>query len=522
MAPVAGETQAGSASDGPSSRRPNILFIPVDDLKPLLGCYGSAEIRTPNIDRLAARGTVFLNNHCQQAVCGPTRASIMTGGYPDSTGVWDLKTRMREVNPGILTLPQYLIQQGYETTSLGKTYDNRCVDSDGDKLSWSIPRDTEKIEIFDVKEMVRGYRNPQTKAAIAIGEAALAGKSFRDEGEKKIAMKTAAGAMVSPATERVEGPDDACFDGALAAAGCRQLEKLAASQKPFFLSVGFLKPHLPFIAPGKYWDMYDRKNIRIHPFQRPAENSPEIAYHNSGELRNYSDIPDVGAVTPDQQKELIHGYMACVSFVDAQIGKILDKLDELGIADNTIVCLWGDHGWHLGDHGLWCKHSTFENATRAPLIIAAPGKPRGNRTDSISGFIDVFPTLCELAGVAAPPSVQGKSLVPLMEHPESSVREVVLSQYPRTIDDEPAMGYALRSDRYRYVKWLQMDYRKGERSGLLVAAELYDYEKDPMETVNQADNDAYKDVVAQFEAHFKDMKVAQHTGLYAVDSKENK
>lgn len=513
------ELRAGEPANPPQAKH-NILFIAVDDLKPLLGCYGNPEIKTPNIDRLAARGTVFFNNHCQQAVCGPTRASLMTGMYPDHTGVWDLKTRMREVHPDILTLPQYLIQHGYETTSLGKTFDNRCVDSNGDKPSWSIPRDTEKIEIADVKGMVRGYRSEATKAAIALGEAALAGKTFADEVEKKKALKGVAGARVAPATECVDAPDDAFFDGALADAGCRQLGKLAASKRPFFLSVGFLKPHLPFVAPKKYWDLYDRSRISVHPFQSHAKNSPEIAYHSFGELRGYSDIPDLGEVSPDQQKELIHGYMACVSYVDAQIGRLLDKIGELGIADNTIICLWGDHGWHLGDHGLWCKHSTFENATRAPLIVSAPGKSGGQRTDSISGFIDVFPTLCELAGVPVPRHLDGTSLVPLMENPGNSVREDILSQYPRTIDDKPVMGYALRSGRYRYVKWLQLDYRKGERSGLLVATELYDYEKDPLEKVSEAGNEKYKEVVLHFESRFKKMNVAQHKGVYGAGPKD--
>ena len=199
--------------------------------------------------------------------------------------------------------------------------------------------------------------------------------------------------------------------------------------------------------------------------------------------------------------------------MDAQVGKLLDKLDELGIADNTIICLWGDHGWHLGDHGLWCKHTNFEQATRAPLIITAPGMPRGVVTDAPTGFIDIFPTLCDLAGLPIPGHLQGKSIVPLMKDPSGTVREAILSQYPREMDRKPVMGYALRSKRYRYVKWLQMDYRKGERAGPLVATELYDYEKDSLETASQAGNPEYKAIVDQFEALFEQMKVAQHTAL---------
>lgn len=496
--------------------KPNVLMIPLDDLKPLLNCYGVEGILTPNIDRLAARGTVFLNNACQQAVCGPTRASLMTGLYPDSTGVWDLKTRMRDVNPDVLSMPQYFIQNGYETTGIGKTYDSRCVDKRLDEPSWSIPYGSEKrIYASGLGPSFRGYRNPETVAVAEKAKEAVKGKKFNSGSARNRAMAEAAGPMAAPATECMDVPDDAYTDGTLATAGCRLLEKLSAGDKPFFLSVGFQKPHLPFVAPKRYWDLYDRAKIALHPFQKHAENGPELAYHTSGELRSYSNMPKEGELTSEQQAELIHGYRACVSYVDAQVGKLLDKLDALGIAGNTIVCLWGDHGWHLGDHGMWCKHSNFEQAVRAPLIIAAPGKPKGNKTDAPTGFVDVFPTLCELAGLPIPAQLQGKSVSPLMSNPAGSVREAILSQYPRGIDGRPVMGYTLRDRRYRYVKWLQMDYRKGERSGLLVARELYDYQEDPYETVNQAENTDFAEIVARFEAVLKETNVAQHTGKYA-------
>ena len=495
----------------------NVLMIPVDDLKPLLNCYGVDGILTPHIDRLAARGTVFLNNACQQAVCGPTRASLMTGLYPDSTGVWDLKTRMRDVNPDILSMPQYFIQQGYETTGVGKTYDSRCVDKKLDAPSWSIRYGSEKrVYASGLGPSFRGFRHPETVAVAAKAKAAVKGKKFKSGSARNRAMADAAGPMAAPATECMDVPDNAYNDGALADAGCRLLEKLSAADKPFFLSVGFLKPHLPFVAPKKYWDLYDRAEIALHPFQKRSAGGPELAYHTSGELRSYSNIPRKGDIAPKQQAELIHGYRACVSYIDAQVGKLLDKLDALGIADKTVVCLWGDHGWHLGDHGMWCKHSNFEQAVRAPLIVAAPGKPKGNKTDAPTGFVDVFPTLCELAGLPVPEQLQGKSVASLMSNPGGSVREAILSQYPRGIDGRPVMGYTLRDRRYRYVKWVQMNYRKGERSGLLVARELYDYQKDPHETVNQADNSDFAAVVARFEAVLKTMKVAQHTGKYAA------
>jgi iduronate 2-sulfatase len=493
----------------------NVLMIPVDDLKPLLGCYGVKELLTPHIDRLAAQGTVFLNNSCQQAVCGPTRASLMTGMYPDTTGVWDLKTRMRDVNPDVMSMPQYFIEQGYETTGLGKTYDPRCVDKKLDEPSWSIRYGTQKpLYSTTAARPMWGYHHPETRAAKKKGNAAIKGKKFRSGSARNRALAEAAGPMAAPATECMDVPDDAYPDGALAKGGCAMLEKLAKADKPFFLSVGFVKPHLPFVAPKKYWDLYDAAKIKIHPFQDKAKDPVDIAYHNSGELRSYSDIQVKGDLTEAQQIRLIHGYRACVSYVDTQVGVLLDKLDELGIADKTVICLWGDHGWHLGDHAMWCKHSNFEQAVRAPLIVASPSRKGGRKTNSPTGFVDVFPTLCDLAGLPIPAHLQGKSLTPPMANPKASVRKAALSQYPRNIDGQPVMGYTLRDERYRYVKWVQLNYRRGERKGLLAGAELYDYEKDPNETVNQANNPEFAAIVARFEGIFTEMGVAQHTGKY--------
>ncbi|MBN2449241.1 MAG: sulfatase [Lentisphaeria bacterium] len=501
----------GAAPD----RAPNILMIPVDDLKPLLGCYGVREVLTPHIDRLAARGTVFLNNCCQQAVCGPTRASLMTGLYPDSTGVWDLATRMRDVHPDVLSLPQYLIQRGYECTGVGKTYDSRCVGKGLDEPSWSIPYGSEALRFHPDHPRPAGhYHHPETREAVRLGQEAIQGQTFRSGSARNRALSAAAGSMAAPATECMDLPDDAYADGALAAAGCRLLERLAAGGKPFFLSVGFLKPHLPFVAPKRYWDLYDPRDIVPHAFQERARDGVEIAYHDSGELRSYSDVPLTGGIPVELQRRLLHGYRACVSYIDAQVGRLLDQLDALGIAGNTIVCLWGDHGWHLGDHAMWCKHSNFEQAVRSPLIVAAPGIAGGRTTSAPTGFVDVFPTLCDLAGVPLPAHLHGSSLVPLMSDPSGSVREAILSQYPRGIDGLPVMGYTLRDRRYRYVKWLQLNYRGGERRGRLVGRELYDYETDPHETVNRAADPALATVVERFEDIFARMGVAVHTGVY--------
>ena len=298
----------------------NVLFIPVDDLKPMLGAYGNTQVKTPNIDRLAKQGTVFLNTSCQQAICGPTRASLLTGMYPDYTQVWDLRTKMRDVNPEILTIPQYFKEQGYITAGIGKTFDPRCVDGGKfmDQPSWSIPY---------LKVSAKQYANPEVTAAWKKAEKLVEGRKFKVNYEKSKAISDLGGPMCRPSTESMDVPDDTYGDGANARAATKMLEKLAEKNKPFFFSVGFSKPHLPFIAPKKYWDIYDSKSIVLAEFQGKAKNSPEIAYKgdNLGEISAYSDIPNKGPLSIEKQRELIHGYMAATSYMDAQVGLLLDK-----------------------------------------------------------------------------------------------------------------------------------------------------------------------------------------------------
>lgn len=452
--------------------KPNILFIAVDDLKPILGCYGNTLVKTPNIDRLAKMATVFNSNYCQQAVCGPTRASIMTGKRPDNTGVWDLKTKMRDVNPDILSLPQHLITQGYSTQGVGKIYDSRCVDDAMDAPSWSVQyynyfKSEDRFYPKDLGAPLSGqYQSPESKK--------LAEK-FRLEAEAKGMSKKEITDYVSksvkPAVECVDVPDNAYNDGANALRAIEILEKLKSEIQPFFFAVGFSKPHLPFVAPKKYWDLYKREDMPVAAFQEQPKNSVDVAFHNSGEIRAYTDIPpllsftdqkEYGLTLPiDKQKELIHGYYAAISFMDAQVGKVLDKLDALGLTENTIIVLWGDHGWHLGDHNLWCKHTNFEQATRTPLIIAAPGI-KATTSNAPSEFVDVFPTICDLAGVKIPDVVDGKSLKPLMDKTAQSVKDFSISQYPRSgtkseterqgYASSKVMGYSLRDKRYRYTR----------------------------------------------------------------------
>lgn len=485
------------------AEKPHILFIPVDDLKPMLGCYGDSIIKTPNIDRLAASGVVFLNNSCQMAVCGPSRASLLTGMYPDYTKVWDLKTKMRDIHPDILSLPQYFRQQGYTTAGVGKTFDSRCVDGPEflDKPSWSIPY---------LKIKTAQYANPEVIAATREATKKVEGQTFEMGYLRSKEIARIGGPLCRPSTECMDVPDDTYPDGVNARAGLELLEQLAGEEKPFFLSVGFAKPHLPFVAPKKYWDLYDDDDIKIAEFQGRSENGPEIAYKGLGEMEQYGDIPRVEPINRDLQKRLVHGYMAATSYVDAQIGLLLDKLEELGIAENTIICLWGDHGFHLGDHGLWTKHTNFEQAVRSPLIISAPGDYLRHKTEAPTEFVDIFPTLCELSGLSIPDHLQGTSLVPILNDSTASVRYAAMGQYNRNVVGiGPAMGYTLRSERYRYVKWLLMNYLEGETRGELVATELYDYQNDPHETVNLAHIPEYQELVASFEADFTRRNIAQ-------------
>jgi len=496
--------------------KPNILFIGIDDLKPILGCYGNTQIKTPNIDRLAKMGTVFMSNYCQQAVCGPTRASLMTGKRPDYTKVWDLKTKMRDINPDIVSLPQYLISQGYSTQGIGKIYDSRCVDKKMDAPSWSVPYYNyfKTEERYYAKEtgipVLGAYQLPETK------ELAI---KYTNEGKEKGLVDKELDDYVSkyvkPSVECADVPDNAYNDGANASRALEILEKLKSDSKPFFFAVGFSKPHLPFVSPKKYWDLYKREEMIVAPFQEKSKNSIDVAYHNAGEMRGYSDIPplvsftdqkDYGLTLPlDKQKELIHGYFASVSYTDGQVGRLLDKLDELGLTKNTIIVLWGDHGWHLGDHNLWCKHTNFEQATRTPMIISVPGIAP-SVTSAPSEFIDIFPTLCDAAGVPIPDYLDGKSLLPLINKSAKSVKDFSISQYPRSGNNTETerqgyasakvMGYSLRDKRYRYTIWLTNDFRSNKpfSADLVIGTELYDYEKDPNETENVADSKEYKSV----------------------------
>jgi len=384
-----------------------------------------------------------------------------------------------------------------------------------------------------------GYLNPEVVARVTEAKKSIKGKGW--DAALKVVGKLP--------TDIADVPDNAYFDGAMADEGVRIIGELSKRKKPFFLAVGFKKPHLPFNAPKRYWDLYDRETLPLAEFRDMPANAPEHAYQPGWELRNYDRIPKEGPLPEALQRELIHGYYACTSYIDAQVGKLLDAVDRSPDADNTIIILWGDHGWHLGDHSIWCKHTNFEQATRVPLILVPPVSSGDNRTASSPGFseaeggstrrtdafvegcraskrdslicaglrrsprysrapvefLDIFPTLCELSGIRTPGNLHGTSLLPLLENPNGSIKKVARSQYPRHSEYGEVMGYAYRDTRYRYIEWIKKDYKKGETTGPVVARELYDYKKDPLETRNVVDDPAYREVVAAMQAKIKEL-----------------
>lgn len=436
----------------------NVLFLAVDDLRVELGCYGNTLVQSPHVDRLAARGTLFGRAYCQQAVCNPSRASLLTGLRPDTLGVWDLPTHFRQNRPEVVTLPQHFKQHGYFTQNIGKIFHNwRQDDYRGDPASWSVPA-------------VMHYANHGSDKAQVEGRLPPDGSDV-------------------PKTEIRDVPDEAYFDGRvarLAVEALGQLKERRESQgQPFFLAVGFWKPHSPFNAPKRYWDLYERPRIALPANPHPPTDVPPIALHDAREiLRAFKSRPD-GRPTVDEVRALRHGYYAATSYVDAQIGEVLDELDRLDLTDSTIVVFWSDHGYHLGEHGLWAKTSNFELDARVPLIIATPQHPGGQRADAVVELLDIYPTLADLCGVEPPDGLEGESLLPLLDDPSATVKRAAITQHPRPAyysAQQPlaAMGYSLRTDRYRYTEW--RDARRGD----VTARELYDHAHDPAETVNLA------------------------------------
>ena len=503
--------------------RPNVLFIAIDDLKPLLGCYGNEYIQTPHIDQLAKQSVVFSRAYTQQAVCGPSRASVLTGMRPDYTGVWDLKTRMRDVNPNILAMPQYFKENGYTTVAIGKVYDSRCVDKHYDKPSWSIPYSESKKLNYpkDIGEPLMGhYALDENKK--------LAEKYTNEAVEKGIKdVKNYVKKHVKPTTECADVPDEAYQDGQFTNNTIKYMRQFSKEDTPFFLAVGFKKPHLPFVAPKKYWDLYKRDEVPLAEYQEPIKNGVDIAYHNSPELRNYSDIPELKSFSDifsdllpeSKQRELIHGYHASVSYIDAQVGKLISELKALKLYENTIIVLWGDHGWHLGDHALWCKHTNFENATRVPFILSTPKGTPGIYKYPVE-LLDIFPTLCAATNLNIPEHLQGKNLMPVMSQVSHKVKNYSVSQYRRGKNDK-TFGYSIRTERYRLTLWMKDYYRLFEPfdKSYIIAGELYDYQNDPLEKENFYNDSKYTEVRANMLDYFSEFAAEQQVELEKSNAK---
>jgi len=431
----------------------NVLFIAIDDLRPALGCYGDPVAQTPHIDRIASRGTLFERAYCQEAVCSPSRQSLITGLRPDTIQVWDLTAHFRKAVPNAVTLPQHFKNHGYHTASIGKILHGGGKPAK-DPPSWS------EEPLHDVS------RDAATRYASA--------DNLALEGHKR------------SAAEGPDVPDNAYIDGIVCDDALEALERLSEKNQPFFLGVGFRKPHLPFCAPLKYWDLYDRADIPAPVSTTHPIGAPELATRSWQEVEGYIDVPkDTSQLTPEKIQELRHGYYACVSYIDAQVGRLLNQLDSLNLTDKTVICLWGDHGFHLGEQGLWAKANNYELSTRAPLLFAMPGHPNpGTKVDALVEFVDIYPTLASVCGLPKPKGLEGVAMDSLFRNPEQEWKSAAFSQYPRERTSSrhkghgEIMGYAIRTDRYRYVEW------RVWKTGEVEARELYDLKEDPLEMTN--------------------------------------
>lgn len=524
-------TGCKSQNEKPSeepTKKPNILFIAIDDLRPELGAYGSEIAITPNMDALAANGLLFNNAYCQEAICSPSRASVMTGARPETIKVIENFTYFRDVNPDIVTLPQHLITKGYEATYTGKIFHPGYTD---EELSWSR-KAYSGPDVPPMPERIRGYVLPENQEMFKKNQAEVIAKYGKNAPRNGLGK--------GPAYEFADAPDNTYEDGHNTDLAIATMKEMAQNDKPFFLGLGFKKPHLEWIAPKKYWDMYEGKDLQMTNQHEGPKNGAAMGLHASFELRARADIPNYGDIEAEQAKKLKRAYLATVSYVDAQVGKMLAALDEAGLRENTIVMLWSDHGWHLGDMGIWGKATNYEIATRVPLIVSTPNMPtnvRGTKTNALVELVDMYPTLCDLAGVEAPDHLEGQSFKPLLSDPNRKWKAAAFTQFPnpalrewaanplskgmretsfgpliedvekrikaqqgdkwdRNLFENRLMGYSMRTADYRFTVW--KDYTNPEAKPLFF--ELYDHKTDPTETVNIADDNP--EIVAKLLAQF--------------------
>lgn len=427
----------------------NVLFVAIDDLRPELGCFGGKEVLSPHIDKLAATGIIFTRAYCQVPVCGASRASLMTGLRPTKKRFLSFDTYAERDAPGAMTLPEEFKRNGYHCLSNGKVFHHY---DDTAKRSWS--------------------ENPWKPS--------LGGASFIDpESESMIGGRKKRG----PVWEAPKVADNAYPDGQIADKTIADLKRMKKSGRPFFLACGFKKPHLPFYAPEKYWDLYERASLELADNrERPKDAPSEL--RGSGEIHNYHDR-GMKYNSEEWHRSCLHGYYACVSYVDAQIGKIMKTLDDLDLRENTIIVLWGDHGWHLGEHNFWGKHNLMHLSTRSPLIVSAPGFKAGQTCDRLVEFVDIYPTLMDLSGLKSfNQGLEGTSFTPLLENPRLPWKKAVFSQF------KSALGVV--TDRYNYA-----EFDEGPKM-------LFDLKADPDENVNLANSPERKDEVKRLGRILKD------------------
>ena len=419
-----------------SGKRPNVLFIAADDMNTALGCYGHPIVKTPNVDKLAARGTRFDRAYCQFPLCGPSRASLLTGMRPDTTKVLENNVDFRDHHPDAVTLPQLFKNNGWFSAREGKMYHMNVPGEVGlpkyqDEKSWNHSVSPQGLEL---KTEGQGRKlNPP-------------GVNY---GMQWISAATPSGQA-----------DDNAAEHALAL-----LEQ--HRNEPFFLGLGFIRPHLPFVAPSKFYDMYSLDAI---PLPKNPDNDLDDIPEASKKIR--PQLWNNMKMDPPRIKEALRGYYASTSFMDNELGRVMDGLERLGLVDNTIVVFWGDHGWHLGEHTRWQKMSVMEESARVPLIISTLGQKKAQSTKSLVEFVDVYPTLTELCGLTPPPVLEGQSLVPLLKNPSRKWKKAAFTQ----VKYEDITGHSIRTDRYRYIRW------EGAGGG----EELYDHDKDPREFTNLA------------------------------------
>jgi iduronate 2-sulfatase len=450
-----------------AAERPNVLLILVDDLKPAIAAFGDKTAVTPNLDKLTNRGMRFDAAYCNQAVCAPSRLNLMLGSRSTSSGLYELDSGLRKVFPDAVTLPQHFAKHGYRTESLGKVF-HIGHGNDGDPDSFSVPH---------FKDLVVEYKHPESTDD---------GQLTREEGYFTNQGKFDASGKPRPRGAAFEAPDvedEAYADGRIARETIKRLTAAKESDQPFFIAAGFARPHLPFSVPKKYWDLYNPARFNLAANKKAPEGAPEWAVKSgaTGEISAYKPVPENGEIGDDLARQLIHGYYASTSYVDAQIGKVISAIDQLGLAENTIIVLWGDHGFHLGELGIWTKHVNYEAATRIPIVIVAPGvTTSGSATGQLAETVDLYPTLADLAGLSAPAGPQpidGLSLVPVLKDSAARVRDHAYHCFPRG----GKLGRAIRTDRYRLVDWRPVG--KPEAKPVY---ELYDYQNGPVETVNLA------------------------------------